>query len=49
MQASAFYDQQEHWKYIWRPEETFCLSDSRESPSANAGVKISQNNNLQKR
>ena len=32
----------EYWEESWWPKETFCHSDSRERPLANAGVRITQ-------
>ena len=29
----------ENWKASWRPEETFCHTDSHELPPADAGIK----------
>ena len=37
--SGKIWDQQEYWEESWWPEETYCHTDSSESPLANSGVK----------
>ena len=46
IQMTAFFDRPEYWEASWRLEETCCLSNPSEKPSANAGVKnLKKSNN----
>ena len=36
---SYYQDRPEYWEESWRPEETYCHTNSNGRPSANAGVK----------
>ena len=37
-----YWERPEYWEESWKHEETYCLSNSRERPSAITGVKNSQ-------
>ena len=40
-----YWERPEYWEESWRLEETFCLSNSSEKPSATNDVKKRVNNN----